>query len=333
MNKTDSIRRRAWHWGLVFMVSGVYAGSPASFFEDGDRQAIVEALDVLNMEASDLGFAKDVGEPQWALPVTRSILHTPLDLVAVGERLFEVGFDPTQEAWESLFVSYFPASAGYGVDDAGRSFGIPEFPDGFKEPLAAFYREAQRAAAMLGGAWRDLDLQSRRVWAARTLAGWLDVEVDQQAWKGLVESGVDEEILKAWKSGLDELDPEPMALEFVKGLKAIDITGVIRGGGVLHRAALELEAWALTHTEWPESVLVVETELGKILIGTEGADHYKDEVLLILDPGGDDVYSGRAGVAKGVESPVLSVILDLGGNDRLVGGAGLGPGTAVWGAS
>jgi hypothetical protein len=57
-----------------------------------------------------------------------------------------------------------------------------------------------------------------------------------------------------------------------------------------------------------------DTPWGRVSIGSEQDDVYRESHLLIIDPGGDDVYVGVAGVSSDV-LPV-SVAIDWRGNDR-----------------
>ena len=57
-----------------------------------------------------------------------------------------------------------------------------------------------------------------------------------------------------------------------------------------------------------------DTPLGRVSIGSEQDDVYRDPHLLIIDPGGDDVYVGVAGVSS--EVLPVSVTIDWHGNDR-----------------
>lgn len=68
--------------------------------------------------------------------------------------------------------------------------------------------------------------------------------------------------------------------------------------------------------ELPQSGAVIEfdTAIGKIFIGSRGPDIHTKEAALILDPGGDDRWTGPAGANLGVRGP-LSIAIDLSGND------------------
>jgi hypothetical protein len=67
-----------------------------------------------------------------------------------------------------------------------------------------------------------------------------------------------------------------------------------------------------------DGVRVLEAPDGKIIIGTVGHDHHRigSDVILILDPGGDDTYEFTGPV---VNSQLT--IIDLAGNDHYAGGA------------
>ena len=69
--------------------------------------------------------------------------------------------------------------------------------------------------------------------------------------------------------------------------------------------------------ELPEHGATIEfdTAIGRVLIGSRGPDTHTKEAALILDPGGNDQWTGPAGANLGVRGP-LSVAIDLSGNDN-----------------
>jgi hypothetical protein len=103
-----------------------------------------------------------------------------------------------------------------------------------------------------------------------------------------------------------------------------DLLGAMRGdievGRMAGAAATLLEALdgvrrAFADGPGPLGALTVSTPAGAIVIGSAGADtHDADAYLLLLDPGGDDLYRGPAGATASAENGV-SVLLDLGGVD------------------
>ena len=84
---------------------------------------------------------------------------------------------------------------------------------------------------------------------------------------------------------------------------------------------------------FPADGLQIETPFGVVVVGTPGDDAHRlapvrdGKVFVLVDPGGDDRYSGADLVLHG-----LSAILDFGGNDRYESG-GPGWGAAVAGVS
>ena len=65
--------------------------------------------------------------------------------------------------------------------------------------------------------------------------------------------------------------------------------------------------------------LRLNTPYGQIAIGTYGNDVYEGNYLLILDPGGDDMYAITGGKQNALSHPIQSII-DISGNDTYRGG-------------
>jgi tetratricopeptide (TPR) repeat protein len=77
-----------------------------------------------------------------------------------------------------------------------------------------------------------------------------------------------------------------------------------------------LQSWAkeLKHNRHNEMLLQVNTSLGRIIIGGAGINRYKDDALLIIDLGGNDLYENNAG--GGWYTPAgVAVVLDISGDD------------------
>src|SRR5207249_6388849 len=70
-----------------------------------------------------------------------------------------------------------------------------------------------------------------------------------------------------------------------------------------------------------------DTDLGKIILGGTGPNIYTNEAFLIIDLGGDDVYSNSAGGANGS----ISIVIDLAGNDQYISRKSFSQGAGVFG--
>jgi HEAT repeat protein len=60
------------------------------------------------------------------------------------------------------------------------------------------------------------------------------------------------------------------------------------------------------------------TGIGEIIVGDSGPNEYVDDFSLIVDLGGDDLYTARAGGTDGRTQPPVAVCIDLGGSDRFI---------------
>jgi hypothetical protein len=84
----------------------------------------------------------------------------------------------------------------------------------------------------------------------------------------------------------------------------------------------------------PPRMVEIPTPFGRLVIGTCGSDEFRgDDILLSVDPGGDDVHADNAGGTTAIEIPV-ALSVDLGGDDNYVCGAvrGACQGAGVLGA-
>ncbi|MFA5793780.1 MAG: HEAT repeat domain-containing protein [Candidatus Brocadiia bacterium] len=60
------------------------------------------------------------------------------------------------------------------------------------------------------------------------------------------------------------------------------------------------------------------TEVGEVIVGGSGPNEYHADFSLIIDLGGDDLYTCRAGGTDGRTQPPVAVCIDLGGNNRFI---------------
>lgn len=110
------------------------------------------------------------------------------------------------------------------------------------------------------------------------------------------------------------------------GASAVD--GLLSSGRsvnvrILLSVAGDLLEWAVERIERPVGAKTTfVTPFGRITIGSTGDDVYDEPHALIVDPGGNDIYRGCAGVST--DRCLVSVAIDLGGNDVYEGASGAG---------
>jgi hypothetical protein len=274
------------------------------------------ALQCMKMTETDLGFQKDHGKPQIVLQRVRDLLAAPLGLPTMADDILATVLPNCPPAvWletaKLLEVKMPDASTESGTNG-----------------LSTFLVEAHRAEQLLSKALGTLTDGERRYVAAALFAGTFNAEDKPGVRADLLSVGISsQEIDRAISEGL-EIDPEPSSTNFLAVLRRVDFAALLEGGRVFQQAVYELRD-STKGMEWPSTP----TRAGGVLIGTTGDDVYTNAELLILDPGGDDTYSGDAGSANGLLGRGLAAIVDLGGDDRYVGDRVVGPGAALFGAA
>jgi len=210
----------------------------------------------------------------------------------------------------------------------------------------------------------DLTLPEKPPAAApRDLSDWLqrlvEVIVQAQAMIRQARAGLsaDEvEHLEAWvddwlhsKDGPEEASPEEKleterrTLRFLHLALKVDLRQIL---GAARAVAAALDPAALQSfsaagaglTRIPDGWSVTEepgltrlnTPAGRVLIGGPGPNVYREEAVLILDLGGDDVYHNRAGGAE--PGRPVAVVVDLNGDDRYLARAAFSQGAGFLGA-
>jgi len=116
---------------------------------------------------------------------------------------------------------------------------------------------------------------------------------------------------------------------FARNKRIIDIAALVDYGALMECADVVA---TLANPEWADEAVALvgsalgdsldkailaerETEYGRIIIaGTADDWHREDDVVFLLDIGGDDFYTGSAGGSTGWDVPV-SVLIDAGGDD------------------
>ncbi len=85
------------------------------------------------------------------------------------------------------------------------------------------------------------------------------------------------------------------------------------------KTALTLKDWGAPPAGNPARAfgdikMVLKTDVGLLAIGGEGPSRYEGDLPIIIDLGGNDLYTNNAGAARTPETPI-SVLIDLAGND------------------
>ncbi len=101
-------------------------------------------------------------------------------------------------------------------------------------------------------------------------------------------------------------------------IKKIDRSALVHAAYLIHRGVEEVvgSLTGIPHDTVQQGILLdTFTTHGRIVIGGYGQNHYDEDYALIIDLGGDDLYTGRPAAGIGVLYNPFSVIIDLSGDD------------------
>ena len=321
---------------LLVAVTLICVAEPEPVLRNAGRVHIARALDHLNMGNDDLGFEKDVARPVLVLNRVRSMLASPLELPAMADEcLAAIDTHEPSAYWETAarWLELPPLPSPQAATTPPAAGDAPVKQQAWKRAVDAFSADAAHAHDLLQTAYGEITEEHRQYLAARLLGGTFNAEDDQAVCHDLQALGLSSQVLSRVIMEDHDIDPQPASSNYLAAVSSIDMSAMIGAAQLLRSAVDALRRESAAISQWPSSPTSTPTPLGDIRIGTPGNDHYTAASLLILDPGGNDTYSGRAGSANGLAAAAIAVILDLAGNDSYIGSAVLGPGAALFGSA
>jgi len=288
----------------AMMLSGCAAIAGRALFQARGPSALDLVLQRLHLTLQDLALGKTLRErpDPFLLSRVRSMRAAPLSMAALA-RDIDAGFRHQPCTLGALLrrgaqlLDADVQQAAAPEDGPGPALGLPP---AVEEILAAL----QAAENVLGEAFAELDQEE---------AGFVKRMFEKVLYRG------------EWSEELSRSDSQ-LRLELAFRLAArIDLQKMALAGALV-ADALDSAMPALTAEPqaMPEGRRL-QSALGDVVIGTRAADLYEGEApLLLIDPGGDDLY--RLDAREG-----LHVLVDLGGNDTYEAEDSAAPSAGIFG--
>lgn len=280
------------YWSLLLLVSLI--GNVDAQLPERETEAIAQALYALNLTPLDLSYTKGSLQDSYRLPLIHRLLHDPLSMPGQAEQILS----PLRQkpALPSMLLKRLIQELPQGEKPAGQgAIATPSsqlrFPEGFptkaRAPVSEWVEAFARAYAMRQPMYLRCTAQERR--QLRDSALWMAAEQPELG-------------LRA--------DPE------VQKNPAVfwNLINKVEWGSLWQSAILEWEtieklapAIKTTLGSWKGSYRVSVANF-TILIAGAGNDSHTQRADIILDIGGDDLYTGEAAQAR--------IIVDMAGHDR-----------------
>ena len=314
-------------WKILVLGSFLAASASAENLHPvlgtNEQAHLVDALRCMKMTEVDLGFEKDYGKPQIVLQRVRKLLAEPLGLPTMADEILAtVSPNCPPAVWLQTANLLEVKVSDSNVSPAPDASSLTN-------SIAVFDAEAKRAEQLLGKAFGSVTDSEKRYVAAAFLAGTFNAEDKPEVRADLLSIGISSQEIDLAISESLEVDPEPSSTNFLAVLRKVDFAALLEAGRVFQQAVYVLRESVAGTVGWPDKP----TRMGGVMVGSTGDDVYTNAELLILDPGGDDTYSGDAGSANGLLGRRFAAVVDLGGDDRYIGDRVVGPGAAMFGVS
>jgi len=261
-----------------------------------ELSAMDTALRAVNMDRTDLLFKKDYAKGLQCLPIVRAEMADPLRIAYDMDYLAAA-----PKTWSNGGAKDFVLAAGLYFPDVAYApssemplpagFEYTEAPNGFSEIQDSAGLAAACEAIIGSTLLSQLSAVERRDLLREKLPYVM-------AWHDVFPKTVSEEQAKAWDDELKTLPPDYLYAQASK----LDIYAY----EYIYFAALPRpQDWltSLPREVWLDKPQIIDTEHGRIGLGTFGDDTWSGDFAILLDPGGNDHYVNcRIGAAYGART-------------------------------
>ena len=320
--------------GLFFLHALDLFGD-ACFFSAAERKHLRAALSCMNMTEQDLAFKKTVRVPQWYLQRNLRLLEDPLALTRdLDEVLAWLEAPPSRGGWpyaDSYVQAVFPERSRVGTPQKEELFSaLREYPQ-ILSSLDRLYSALYEVDRLLAAIYRSMQEGQASYVVAKSLSLLLTLEDRESLSTQLKDLGLPESLLLEIVQEENESDPEPSILSYMQEVEKVDRSQLYSAGKILQQALITFEEKMKNVSVWPPERITFNTPLGTVVIGSTSADRYRKPYALIVEPGGEDVYTEASGSANGLRGQRIAVVVDLDGSDSYVSSGFLGAGVGLMG--
>ena len=298
-----------------------------------EYQHVLKALHGLNMTEIDAGFHKDAGEPLFAFNYIREMLHAPFRLPALADRVSSAVESPdVASLWPllcELLETRSMTAPPRSISPELHAFSEVSSPL-LRQALRQFYRTVEQSDASFNPLTAS---PHAREAAVSFLTSVFHPDDDLEARKKMMEAGWGTQLVERVIREDQALDPKPFIERDNAAITDFDLPALLAAARTMQAALDQLGQQIVSCSDWPRTPERYPTPWGAVFIGSPGNDSYHEAALLLVDPGGDDHYTGKAGQANGFQGQRWAAIIDLQGDDHYEGTEMSGPGSGWAGAA
>ncbi len=210
--------------------------------------------------------------------------------------------DEEEPLLDAVRQTYRVAGREFTFNAMGSASDFPLIERDLREATASLHPDLRRVVGRtvvhLADAWRWRQVGMRNVDMGKALACWRIRQLGETQFDGL-------EYFPQLEDCANDID---MPSIYYAGMILLETSEQLADSLAILRERKDID--------WSRQRLDIMTPLGRILIGGIGRDvHIYNDLLLLIDPDGNDVYQGAVGATPSLDIPI-SLAVDLAGDDE-----------------
>ena len=303
-------------------------------FDTTDERAIDLALRAIKMTERDLSFSKTNVESELILGKTRMFLQQPLALPVYGQFLLSNCASVVSLRQLADFARMQLEFSQPSIDIKTQKIDIaPEFLKKLPPSVVRVVQKIVEASSLSRTLLEQALPTAKGAAFAAFAVDTFQLDKDKAELDRWQQAGIDTATLReiARRDEALELEDTELADAILSASDEFDEAKLMAAIETLAGAADDAVAELRTNKFTEEFQVETDTQLGKIVCGGVGSNVYANEAFLIVDLGGDDVYSNSAGGANGLVGRPISIVIDLAGNDQYISRRSFSQGSGVFG--
>ncbi len=270
--------------------------------------AIERSLWAANLTLEDLNFRKDYTEAYECFPIVKDMLADPMRIANdIDSMIWWI--DHWEETASSPYAEVAEGMRHYPDININH---VWEALENYQSAIEMNRETSQTEDSLMWIFDHDMAIDVELPWDEGEAQILREFMPDQLAWHDVFESPYTEEQVEEWESMLEN-EPDDYIYQLMSEFEVMYLYNIYGYACPDPRGWLDELPRDTFPNFYPE---IIETDYGRIGLGTTSDDVWEGDFTILIDPAGNDRYVNcRIGAAYGTEGNHFGYFVDLGGDD------------------